>query len=46
MKAKMNKLPDWFKEKYKVELSNKKEAGRYWVEINDMLRVIEESKRE
>ena len=35
-------LPTWFKEKYKVELENYQEAGRYWIHAEDLFKVIDE----
>ena len=42
----MVEFPNWFKEKYKIELSDKKNIGKFWVEINDIIKVIEEKDKE
>ena len=38
-------LPDWFKEKYKVELENCEEAGKYWIRAEDIFKVIDELRK-
>ena len=35
-------LPKWFRDKYSVELNSEKEIGRYWIELNDVLRLLGE----
>lgn len=41
-------FPKWFMEKYKVELSDegpgKKEPGKYWVKLEDVIRLQRENK--
>ena len=35
-------FPNWFKEKYSVELSDKREESidRYWIELSDVKRLL------
>ncbi len=41
--TKTNKdLPEWFKEKYKIELSATFEKDKYWVEMGDAIKLFNE----
>jgi hypothetical protein len=39
----MKELPNWFKEKYELELS-KEDKGDYWIKFEDVLKLWEEEK--
>ena len=38
-------FPEWFKEKYKVELSVTFERDRYWIELGDVKKLLDEQKQ-
>lgn len=40
----MIEFPKWFKEKYKMELEAKEERDRYWIELGDVIKLMQEGK--
>jgi len=39
-----DELPKWFTDRYKVELTPTEESGKYWVRMEDCIRLFEEKK--